>query len=606
MHTSPRLARVRTVALLVVASVCLWPAAAARSQPAARSALGMNTDALTYWGPSVPLIDEIKGAGAFGSPSRPSDFDEPDSPQYDEWGWPTDDFGVYIGSGRPIWPGVHKIICGGKVDSIRTHASPGQMQNLAYDAAANVTTAEVVVPSDSNQLVLVFRGTQRNPADAAEGKGVKWVKVLCPGYDSDTTPETGPFTREYVKAWQPFGHVRLMALNQTNSHPVATWGERSKTQEAQWSSRRGVPWEIQLELSRRAGVAPWICVPHLADDAYVVELARLARASLPPGMPVYVESSNEVWNATLGTQYGHNKQAAEAEVASGDPNGYTKPVTYFNPKFNQSETMNTTGRDVWLWFRQARRSAHVAKIFQDVFGPGEAYRVRGILGLQNSDDWRSSVTLAYVARQLGPPSHLFFATAIAPYYGSDNQVLLKNPDATPAQLAEWAKESGVKSFDLADGKPARHKRLADHWGLKMVGYEGGLDWDQNKINLAAKLEAMGSPLAGEGNTAYYTGAFQEAGFVMFNGWMCGRYGQWGWYAETNDIRNLSTPRYLASSAAATQFRLPDPDQPDSRDQRIRDLLAQNHALQAEIERRRSKSGEIRQALDTLRERLAED
>jgi hypothetical protein len=215
------------------------------TQPADRSAVGMNTNGVSYYDPSAPFIDEMKSAGTLGSPTVSGSPNEPDSPGYDENGWPTGDFATYLSSGRPVWPGTHKVIAGGKVDRIALSASAGTVENLRYDPAANVTTADVVIPTNGNQIVLRFTGTQRNPANAAEGKGVRFAQVLAPGYEAPATPETGVFTREYLRAWQPFGHARLMALNQTNSHPVGTWAERSKPTDARWGTDKGVPWEVQ-------------------------------------------------------------------------------------------------------------------------------------------------------------------------------------------------------------------------------------------------------------------------------------------------------------------------------------------------------------------------
>lgn len=571
--------------LLLCAALCpaqtTQPATQPTTRPSGvRSAVGMNTNGVSDWDTSQPFIDLVKSARPFGSPTSPSAYDLPDSPTYDEWGWPQGDFGSYLVTGRKPWPGVYKVICGGKVDSIRLSASTGTVGPVAYDAARNVTTAEVTIPDNGNQIALRFIGTQRNPANVAEGKGVRYVQVLAPGYEAPATPETGVFTREYLKAWQPFGHARLMALTATNSHPVATWAERAKVPEARWSSDRGVPWEVQADLCVRTGVAPWVCVPAAADDEYVIALATLWRDALGErGPPVYVEDSNEVWNATLGTQYGHNKQAAESEVASGDPNGYTLPVTSWNPKTGKDETQNAPGRDLWLWFRHARRTLHVTKIFQDVFGPGQAYRVRGVLGLQNSDDWRSSVTLGYIARQYGPPADLLYGVAIAPYYGNSG-TLIKDSNATAAQLAQWARDTGASALIQPDSKPDRHRKLADHWGLKLLAYEGGLDWDQNSIALPAKAAAMKDPLTGEGEAAYLNNAFGPAGFAAFTPWLAGRQGRWGFYASTNDIRDLQTPRMLADVAAAQRFMLADPVKPDPRDALIRQLQADLAASQA--------------------------
>lgn len=45
------------------------------------------------------------------------------------------------------------------------------------------------------------------------------------------------------------------------------------------------------------GAAPWINVHHLASDGYVTSMAQMLKAQLRPDLKIYVEHSNEVWNA---------------------------------------------------------------------------------------------------------------------------------------------------------------------------------------------------------------------------------------------------------------------------------------------------------------------
>jgi hypothetical protein len=61
----------------------------------------------------------------------------------------------------------------------------------------------------------------------------------------------------------------------------------------------GVALEHIVGLANTLGASPWINVHHLADDAYVAALATLLKASLRPDLTLYVEHSNEVWNAAF-------------------------------------------------------------------------------------------------------------------------------------------------------------------------------------------------------------------------------------------------------------------------------------------------------------------
>ena len=105
-----------------------------------------------------------------------------------------------------------------------------------------------------------------------------------------------------------------------------------------WSSAQmGAAWEYAVRLANETNTDMWICVPVAATDDYIAKLAQLIRygsdgtnpytspeanpvwAPLNPGLKVYVEFSNEVWN-TAGAfpQSGTNREAAVTEVNAGN------------------------------------------------------------------------------------------------------------------------------------------------------------------------------------------------------------------------------------------------------------------------------------------------
>ena len=67
-----------------------------------------------------------------------------------------------------------------------------------------------------------------------------------------------------------------------------------------------------VELANRLGVNPWICIPHMADEGYIQNLAAMFRDSLNPDLKIYLEYSNETWNSSF-QQYAWVK-------ANGPPN----------------------------------------------------------------------------------------------------------------------------------------------------------------------------------------------------------------------------------------------------------------------------------------------
>jgi hypothetical protein len=61
------------------------------------------------------------------------------------------------------------------------------------------------------------------------------------------------------------------------------------------SSGIALEYIIQLAITQKAD--PWINIPVLADDDYVMQLAKLLFEQLPSQYRAYIEFSNEIWNS---------------------------------------------------------------------------------------------------------------------------------------------------------------------------------------------------------------------------------------------------------------------------------------------------------------------
>ena len=106
-----------------------------------------------------------------------------------------------------------------------------------------------------------------------------------------------------------------MDFTQTNNNPDVNWSDRTLPGHAAAPPTacvggRASPGQhpAQGHLDQRAGHGQRRLRP---------QLATLVKNTLSPGLPVYVEYSNEVWNYSF-TQAHYNKSAAVAEVKA-DP-----------------------------------------------------------------------------------------------------------------------------------------------------------------------------------------------------------------------------------------------------------------------------------------------
>src|SRR5205807_5801195 len=120
----------------------------------------------------------------------------------------------------------------------------------------------------------------------------------------------------------------------------------------------GCAWEYCIELANHTGKDIWINIPVAATDEYVRQLASMLKNRLKPGLNLYVEHSNEVWNFGF-PQYIYNKLAAIDEVKRG--------ASPLNKDGSKDE-------EAWAHRRHGKRLYEIARIFGEVFGPQEVNR----------------------------------------------------------------------------------------------------------------------------------------------------------------------------------------------------------------------------------------
>ena len=203
--------------------------------------------------------------------------------------------------------------------------------------------------------------------------------LMMPGYGDGTTPAP-MFTPDFLRALQPFSDIRFMDWAETNRSTVANWSDRVPPGAFSTDGLAGVPYEDMIELCNEAHKDMWINIPALATPAFVRDLAQLIDARLDPGLNVYVEYSNEVWNANFAAF----SQAAQR--AASNP--------LIGPSVSQYEAVADEAADLVVTNGQ---------IFEDVFGPADAGRFRPILGGRRrgtgSRPWSSSSSSRISARR---------------------------------------------------------------------------------------------------------------------------------------------------------------------------------------------------------------
>jgi hypothetical protein len=501
--------RRRSARFAAVAAACLAAASALAADPIvvppadaprpAKPQMGVNLEGVIDYARSMMFVDLMKSARRFGSPSVPWDEKAP----VDEHGWPTGDAGVVVAADVLPPAGDYQFSCTGRCE-LGLVNTKGSVNNLTYNPQTNTTTATVTVLDGSPNIFLSFTKTSG---------GIKNARLLRPGYTADQM-----FTREFLASLAPFSTLRLMDFTRTNESEVVDWKDRATPADALQTSPKGCAWEFGIALANQAKKDLWINIPTRASDDYVRQLAKLLKDSLDKDRVVYVEYSNEVWNAMF-IQSNFNLEAAKKEIAAGD-----KTLTEDGTDSNQY---------YWGWKRVSKRIVEISNLFREVFGDAAINsRIRPVLASQSAQVFMARMQVEYIDKHFGPPSKFIYGLAGAPYLSPEEKVANKD-GATIDDLIK-----SLASNPWATNCTYQYLLLARYYRLHQLCYEGGIGIEGEQ-NLTVKLATNRDPRIGKVITDHFNTWYGQGGelFMYYN--LCSPWGKWGAWGLTDDIRILS-------------------------------------------------------------------
>lgn len=511
-----------------------------------------------------PFTDLVKTTrGFYNLAGRLASNGQVDFANVDSNGWPKEDFAFSAADnsewGVSLEPGIYHMSFVGPTATtvnIRQNApDPAALvpdgtpmptlTEVEFDPATHIHTYDVMVPQGALVLAFDFQNTLGSVHD---------IKVLQPGYSLAGYPT---FRTEYLNLLRNLspGVIRLMDWTHTNGSPDVDWSDRTMPTYATQSRAsgpgglqplKGVAWEYGIALANALHANIWVNIPAHATDDYVHQLATLLRKTLDPGLAIYVEYSNEVWNGSF-EQYTYNKQAAGNEVVNAIKTHGSSNLNYDHLKVQTNQPLGGSNAGTWADRRIARRLKQISDLFKSAWtAAGLASpintRVRPILSSQFGNMSRFDNMLTYISKVYGAPSKYFYGIGIAPYLDLRQDV---NKDGLTADqvLSDLATDANTY---LTNGAFDSAARRAKTWGLKLEAYEGGLD-TYGATSIAAKQAASLDPritdiLTGFMNTWYAKGGdlfnYFTLGARSFNS-------PYGNYSISDDINNLNEPKELA-------------------------------------------------------------
>ncbi len=342
--------------------------------------------------------------------------------------------------------------------------------------------------------------------------------------------DTEPFHPLYMQRLSNNGILRFMDWAHTNASPVSQWSDRTAPDAYTQAQSAGVAPEVMIDIANRLQQDAWFCVPHMADDNYVRELARLIRDTLDPGLKAWVEYSNETWN-TAG------------------------PFTQTTYVQDQGEALGLRpGRWEAGQYFVALRSVQIWSMFDEEFGAASD-RLVHVMATQGANiNVTNMRTAALNDPAINPDAVMPDALAIAPYFGRNFSPadLPPNQPAYPT-VDEILDVLSPQSLIEVAGWLTQQKAVADQQGWQLVCYEAGQHFvgvagGENDTTLTQLLASANRDPRMYRRYIEYLDILRDGGVevsAMFS--FCSQWSKWGSWGsmESLDQPIEQAPKYRA-------------------------------------------------------------
>lgn len=502
----------RIIGLLSVVAIAATAGCASAQNPPARAALGMNLSGPADWNTELPFVDVFRLSREWISQKEGAAWGQGPKLDLDEHGWVK-----RLGAG--CW--AETLLCtidGGHYPSGNYTVlwdGKGRIEMAGAASTTSETPGRIVAAVDSKKGPIFLRLKETSPDDP-----VRNIRVIMPGFEK--TCATEPFHPVFLARWRGLACLRFMDWMATNGSKVVRWADRPQVGDATWTAK-GIPVEVMVDLANRLKAAPWFCMPHRADDEYVRQFAELVHRKLDPGLKVYVEYSNEVWNSG----FEQNHWAAD----EGKRLGFAEQP--------------------WeaAWKYTGHRSVAVFRIWEQVFGGRD--RLVRVLASQAANPYVSERVVEFEDAYKHAD-----ALAIAPYITCN---VAPNGHPGVAEVEQWSVDQALDYMEQTALPQsirwiADLKKVADKYGLKLIAYEGGqhmvgVGGGENSVPVEKVLQAANAhPRMGDIYRKYYD-AWTNAGgglfcyFASTSRWS--KWGSWG-ILQFYDDDPAKSPKFAAT------------------------------------------------------------
>ncbi len=253
--------------------------------------IGMNLPSNNYYTTGIIFKDVMKTASEMITFNN-----EGESP------WNTELLGKIVRdeNGYPLE--IPAKIPGNKPQCVRflfNNNYPAGKYLLSYDGEGELEVKSAATEKKDGKTYIIIDGTGGHRwidiKRSVKENHIRNIKIIGEDY-VNTDIDKQPFHPLFLKGLEPFHALRFMDWINTNGSHQQSWKDRSSKTYYSQGLGNGIAIEYAIELCNVLNEDAWFCVPHMANDDYIRRFAKLAAGKLKPGLQVYIEYSNEIWN----------------------------------------------------------------------------------------------------------------------------------------------------------------------------------------------------------------------------------------------------------------------------------------------------------------------
>ncbi|MFN0174877.1 MAG: PKD domain-containing protein [Saprospiraceae bacterium] len=468
--------------------------------------IGVGIEGLAYWTPSRPFKDFFKSCGTWITydPNPPggnfiwNTGNQAHIP-VDVDGYATQiPFTVPNGSGQNRLRGI--ISASGFVPQ-------GVPLRLIYEGVGSLQMqgAVTVTSNQPGQIDFVVNDNGNiffNLTASQLGNHVRNIRVV--ELSNIGSYQNQPFRQGFLDKCAVFNTLRFMDWVHTNGSNQVQWANRTLPNyysQAE-SPNGGLAYEYIIQVANQLDKNIWLCIPHQADDDYITQMAAMFRDQLEPGIAVYIEYSNEVWNWIFPQAHW---------VTDNGPQNISYPRRY------------------------VERSLHAFDIWMNVWG-NQNTRLRRVLGTQNGYDWITEEILAHADQN--KYDYISPSWYVGLDHGSTGNPNLQSlgAAATPEDVLENANNVFLNFYPRWE----MVYNTAKLYGKKVVNYEGGQHFTD--FSIPPYIQSMYDAQVLPGMYDLYDrmldslrrlGSELPLAFVLTGPWQS-QYGSWGHIFDEDD------------------------------------------------------------------------